>query len=51
MAKEFRIKQVYLKDASFQAPSGAAAFSQDWAPQVKVDLKTDSELLCAIRKK
>lgn len=45
MNREFKIKQVYLKDVSFQAPSGAAAFSQEWSPQVNVDLKIDSEPL------
>lgn len=45
MNREFKIKQIFLKDVSFQAPSGAAAFSQEWSPQVKVDLKVDSEPL------
>jgi preprotein translocase subunit SecB len=39
MTQPFTIRQIYLKDLSFQAPAGAAIFSQEWSPQVKVDLK------------
>jgi len=45
MANEFKIRQVYLKDASFQAPGGAAAFSQEWKPETKVDLKISTDAL------
>ncbi len=45
MANEFKIRQIYLKDASFQAPGGAAAFSQTWAPETKIDLKVTSDTL------
>ncbi len=45
MPTEFKIRQVYLKDASFQAPGGAAAFSQDWSPETKVDLKVTTDAL------
>ena len=45
MDRQFKIHQIYLKDASFQAPMGAAAFAQEWAPMVQVDVKVDPELL------
>ncbi len=39
MTQQLTIRQIYLKDLSFQAPSGASIFVQDWAPQVKIDMK------------
>ena len=39
MTGQFTIQQIYLKDLSFQAPSGASIFTGDWAPKVKVDMK------------
>jgi preprotein translocase subunit SecB len=45
MANEFKIRQIYLKDASFQAPGGAAAFSQEWKPERNVDIKITSDTL------
>lgn len=43
MNRHFSIRQIYLKDLSFQAPSGAAIFSQDWRPEIKVDMKVQDE--------
>lgn len=45
MSRPFHIRQIYLKDLSFQAPSGAAIFTQEWQPQIKVDMKTQNEPL------
>lgn len=45
MTHSFKIRQIYLKDASFQAPGGAAAFTQTWAPEVKVDIKVTTDTL------
>jgi preprotein translocase subunit SecB len=45
MATEFKIRQVYLKDVSFQAPMGAAIFTEEWKPEVKVDIKVSSDPL------
>ena len=45
MSRPFHIRQIYLKDLSFQAPSGAAIFTQEWQPQIKVDMKTQNESL------
>jgi preprotein translocase subunit SecB len=45
VSKPFHIRQIYLKDLSFQAPSGAAIFTQEWQPQIKVDMKTQNEAI------
>ena len=45
MGREFRINQIYLKDVSFQAPMGVAAFTQEWSPKVDVDVAVEPELL------
>lgn len=45
MNRHFSIRQIYLKDLSFQAPSGAAVFSQEWRPEIKVDMKVQDEAL------
>lgn len=45
MAKEFKINQVFLKDASFQAPMGVDAFLEKWSPKVQVDVKVEPQRL------
>ena len=45
MSQSLTIRQIYLKDLSFQAPSGAAIFTHEWAPEVKVDIKVAHEAL------
>jgi len=37
---QFGIKRVYVKDLSFEAPQGAAAFTGQWTPKVSQDLNT-----------
>ena len=39
VTQQFTIRQIYLKDLSFQAPSGASIFTQNWAPKLKVDMQ------------
>lgn len=39
--QQFDIQKIYLKDASFEAPNTPAAFTQDWQPNVNVQLHTD----------
>jgi len=39
VTQTFVIRQIYLKDLSYQAPTGADIFTRDWAPKVKVDVK------------
>ncbi len=39
MTQTFRIRQIYLKDLSYQAPTGAEIFTREWSPKIKVDMK------------
>ncbi len=45
MDRHFKINQIFLKDVSFQAPMGSAAFTQEWSPKVQVDVKVEPERL------
>jgi preprotein translocase subunit SecB len=45
MTQQFAIRQIYLKDMSYQAPTGAAIFTREWAPEVKVDVKVTHETI------
>jgi preprotein translocase subunit SecB len=40
--QQFALQRIYIKDASFEAPLGAQAFTKQWRPQVHVDLNTQS---------
>lgn len=42
---EFNLQLVYLKDCSFEAPSGPRFDPQQWNPQISLDLNTNSEAL------
>lgn len=37
---QFQLQRIYLKDLSFEAPLGAAAFRQPWQPKVNQDINT-----------
>ncbi len=39
-APEFAILRVYLKDASFETPNSPAAFTQEWKPEIGLQLNT-----------
>lgn len=45
MTQSLAIRQIYLKDMSYQAPTGAAIFMREWAPEVKVDMKVTHEAI------
>ena len=45
MTPQFAIRQIYLKDMSYQAPTGAAIFTREWTPEVKVDIKVAHEAI------
>lgn len=45
MTEQFSIQQIYLKDLSFQVPSGATIFVDQWAPQLKADVKVSHSTL------
>jgi len=42
---EFALQRIYLKDLSFEAPQGPAAFKRQWKPQVNQDLRTQIKKL------
>ena len=41
--QQFAVQKIYVKDASFEAPMGAAVFSKQWQPKINVDMNTKSE--------
>ena len=41
--QHFEIQKIYLKDASFEAPNTPAAFTQEWQPNVNVQLNTEAK--------
>lgn len=42
--KNFAIQKLYLKDVSFESPNSPAVFSgDDWAPEINVQLNTESK--------
>ncbi|MDH5516920.1 MAG: protein-export chaperone SecB [Gammaproteobacteria bacterium] len=44
--KNFAIQKLYLKDVSFEAPLSPAVFSEEnWAPEINVQLNTESNAL------
>lgn len=42
---QLQIHKLYVKEASFEIPEGANTFRKDWAPQLNVDLQTQSKPL------
>lgn len=42
---EFVLQMVYLKDCSFEAPQGPRFDAKDWAPQIALDLNTQTETI------
>lgn len=40
--KQFVIQKIYLKDVSFETPNSPHVFTQEWTPEVNVDLNTRS---------
>ncbi len=44
-AQQFALQRIFIKDLSFEAPQGAAAFKQQWQPQVNLDLNTRNSRL------
>jgi len=39
-AANFAIEKIYLKDVSFEAPTAPAVFTQDWSPEINMELNT-----------
>lgn len=42
---QFGLQRVYLKDVSFEAPNSPKVFSQEWKPEIKLDLNTGAKQL------
>lgn len=38
--RQFAIQRIYTKDLSFEAPGSPASFSQEWKPEINVNLNT-----------
>lgn len=36
----FSIEKIYLKDVSFEAPNAPAVFTEDWNPEINMDLNS-----------
>lgn len=43
--QQFALQRIYIKDVSFESPMGAKAFTQQWQPQVHMDLNTRNSKL------
>jgi len=42
---EFNIQRVYVKDISFECPNSPEIFKKEWAPEVSMDIDTQSQKL------
>jgi len=40
---KFAIQKIYIKDISFEAPNSPACFTEQWEPQVNLDLNTNAQ--------
>jgi len=38
--KQFSIQKVYVKDMSFETPNSPAVFTQDWKPEINLELNS-----------
>lgn len=43
--QQFDIQKIYIKDISFEAPNTPEAFTQDWQPEVNVQLNTNAKTI------
>lgn len=41
----FSIEKIYLKDVSFEAPAAPAVFTEDWSPNINMELNTQATSL------
>ncbi|MBU2965137.1 protein-export chaperone SecB [Amphritea sp. 2_MG-2023] len=42
---QFAIQRVYLKDASFEAPNSPKVFTQQWKPEINLDMNSATSTL------
>ena len=40
---QFSIEKIYLKDVSFESPGSPAIFTEDWAPEINMDLNSQGQ--------
>ena len=45
---QFQIQRIYCKDISFETPNSPAIFTQEWKPEMKVDMDTKSQRIDGI---
>ena len=41
----FSIEKIYLKDVSFESPAAPAVFTEDWKPEINMDLNSQGTVL------
>jgi len=41
----FSIEKIYLKDVSFESPAAPAVFTEDWSPEINMDLNSQGQVL------
>lgn len=41
----FSIEKIYLKDVSFESPSAPGVFTEEWAPEINMDLNSQGQAL------
>lgn len=41
----FSIEKIYLKDVSFESPSAPAVFTEDWTPDINMDLNSQGHAI------
>lgn len=43
--KQFTLQKIYVKDLSFETPNSPGIFTENWEPNVNVELNTNGKLL------
>lgn len=43
--RQFAIQRIYTKDISFEAPNAPAVFTQEWKPEINIQLNTATQPL------
>jgi len=44
-APHFSIEKIYLKDVSFESPSAPAVFTDEWSPEINMDLNSQGQTI------
>jgi preprotein translocase subunit SecB len=43
--RQFALQKIYVKDLSFETPNSPAIFTENWEPNVNIELNTEGKLL------